>query len=179
MFIPFHRNGGPFLKAWIKAKYDDVWYTAVIDHLGRLRPDNHPPWPRPDLIQFAGAGVQASRTVNPMCAGIHDPVVPPCYAEMVFPIVVLDRLAAEGPHLRRLYFWIPTGQVAADENGYPSRLRLGRVCDTDRLCDRGANCRGDTSARFPSGRPLYLSFDGCGAAAQRVDTCYAAFAGKQ
>ena len=160
MWVPFHRNSGPYLAAWVKAKYDDVWYTAFITHEGEIVPDSHPPWPRPDLVRFAGSGVHVTRSANPMCPGLTGPVPPPCYAQISYPLVFLNKLAEGGPYLRRTYFWVAGRQVYSDPDGEVSRVSAARYCDPDR------------PSHVTVTRPVYLSFDGCGNDARRVDTCY-------
>jgi hypothetical protein len=163
IWVPFQRNGGPLLRAWVRARYDDVWYTALIDERGRIEPYGNPRWPRSDIIQLAAAGTQPSRTGQPACGRSSAPVPPPCYADAVFPLVFLDKLGPDGPYLRRLYFWVPPNQVYPDDTGHPARLSGKRLAD----CDTA-----QVPGRLPNGGPIYLQFDGCGSPALRVDSCY-------
>ncbi len=165
MWVPLGENGGPYLKAYVKAMYGDVWYGATLNAAtGHLEPDTSPPWPRPDLIRSASAGVQTSRSGNPMCGRSADATLPPCYAELVVPLVFLDRLAMDGPYLRNTYFWVSSNQVANDD-GKPSRMTAldysTTECDTRRA-----------GPRLPSARPVYAQFSGCATASKRIDTCY-------
>lgn len=165
MWVPFRDNGGPYLKAYVKARYGGVWYGATLDPAeGRLTPDPLPAWPRPDIIRLASSGVQTSRGGNPMCGRSADAASPPCYAELVVPLVFLDRLAQDGPYLRHTYFWAPSNQVAIEPDG-PSRVTARQydaaACDTSRI-----------GPRLGSARPVYTSFGGCAAPSRRVDTCY-------
>jgi hypothetical protein len=170
MWVPYGEHGGPYLKAYVKALYGDVWYGAALDAFrGQLVPDSSPVWPRPDLIQLAGSGVQTSRVGNPMCGRSADSTLPPCYAELVVPLVFLDRLASDGPYLRNTYFWVPSNQVA-DSEGEPSRMTAleysSAACETRRV-----------GSRLPSARPVYAAFSGCASASKRIDTCYLAGCG--
>ncbi len=165
MWVPFGDNGRPYLRAHVKALYGDVWYGATLNAAtGRLDPDALPAWPRPDLIRSAAAGVQTTRTGNPMCGRSAEATLPPCYAELVVPLVFLDRLTVDGPYLRNAYFWVPSNQVE-DDDGRPSRITAqgydALSCGT-RL----------TGARLGSARPVYAQFSGCSSASRRIDTCY-------
>lgn len=165
MWAPFGDNAGPYLKAHVKALYGDVWYGATLNAAtGRIEPDAHPAWPRPDLIRSAANGVQTTRTGNPMCGRSAEATLPPCYAELVVPLVFLDRLTTDGPYLRTTYFWVPSNQVE-DDDGRPSRITVHEYsaasCDTRRL-----------GPRIGSARPVYAQFSGCSSPSRRIDTCY-------
>lgn len=165
MWVPLGENGGPYLKAHIKALYGDVWYGATLHAAtGRIIPDPSPPWPRPDLIRSAAAGVQTTRSGNPMCGRAAEAALPPCYAELVVPLVFLDRLVADGPYLRNAYFWIPSNQVRT-EDGKPSRMTALDYSITD--CDTRR-----AGPRMATARPVYAQFSGCSAASKRIDTCF-------
>lgn len=165
MWVPYGDNAGPYLRAHVKALYGDVWFGATLNAAtGQLEPDTFPEWPRPDLIRSAAAGVQTSRTGNPMCGLPAEATLPPCYAELVVPLVFLDRLAMDGPYLRTTYFWVPSNQVE-DDDGRPSRLTAhaysAKSCDTGRI-----------GTRLGSARPVYAQFSGCTSPSRRIDTCY-------
>ncbi len=170
MWAPMGDNGGPFLKAYVKALYGGVWYGATLDPVtGTIVPDRFPAWPRPDLIQSASIGVQTTRVGNPMCLRSAQSTVPPCYAELVIPLVFLDRLTPEGPYLRNAYFWLPADQVV-DDNGRPARL-VARPYDT-LSCDTR-----QPGVRLTRARPVYANFAGCSGSSRRIDTCYLAGCG--
>jgi hypothetical protein len=170
MWVPMGDNGGPYLKAYVKALYGDVWYGATLSAAdGRIQPDPFPPWPRPDLIRSASVGVQTTRGGNPMCGRSAVTTLPPCYAELVVPLVFLDRLAPGGPYLRNAYFWLPSDQVE-DDGGRPSRVTAQEyspdTCDTRQV-----------GSRLARARPVYAMFSGCSEASRRIDTCYLAGCG--
>ena len=172
MWVPFGEHGGPYLKAYVKALYGDVWYGGLLDGTdGSITPDPVPAWPRPDIVRLATSGVQTTRVGSPMCGRSADATLPPCYAELVVPLVFLDRLAPDGPYLRHAYFWAPSNQVV-DEDGTPSRM-TALAYDSTR-CDIGR-----AGARLPSARPVYAQFSGCSSASRRIDTCYLVGCGDQ
>jgi hypothetical protein len=170
MWVPRADNAGPYLRAYVMAKYGQVWYRATFLPDGSLVPDHNPPWPRPDLIRSAASGLQTARTGNPACGRGPERAVPPCVVELVYPLVFLDRLAEDGPYLNRTYFWVPSSQVSDDE-GRPARLQAAPFSETD--CDTRR-----IWPRVAGSTPAYGLFNGCGSASTRVDTCYAVGCGE-
>jgi hypothetical protein len=167
MWVPYRDSGGPYVKAYVKARYGDVWYGATLDPAeGRLVADASPAWPRSDIIRLGTSGVQTSRAGNPMCGRSADPTTPPCYAELVVPLVFLDRLTTDGPYLRNTYFWAPSNQVVLSDDGQVT----SRMTATE--YDPGACNTARVGPRAPSARPVYAAFSGCSAASRRIDTCY-------
>lgn len=168
MWVPFQGKGGPFVPAEVGLKYDQTWYIATLDEQGRIQRAAQPPWPRPDLLQLAGAGLQASRSGTPACGRPAGPTVPPCYVEMVYPLVFLDRLSPDGPELRQVSFRTHATLVHPDRvGGGPSRMGPARYSDQE--------CPVDTPLRvLGAPRTTYLNVGGCASMPLRVDTCYAA-----
>lgn len=165
MWIPRGDNAGPFLKAHVMAKYGHDWYGATLLPSGRLVPDRSPAWPRPDLIQTAASGIQTGRAGNRTCGRGPEQAVPPCVVEVVYPLVFLDRLAQDGPYLTRTYFWVPSNQTVK-EGERPSQVVGAPFSET--LCDTRK-----IWPRLGVSVPAYGTFNGCGSASSRVDTCYA------
>jgi hypothetical protein len=165
MWVPRGENAGPYLKAYVKAKYGEVWYGATLLPDGRMVPDHSPPWPRPDLIQSAANGLQTARSGNATCGRQPQQSVPPCFVEVVYPLVFLDRLAEQGPFLTRTYFWVPSSQLVK-ENDRPAQVVGAPFSET--LCDARK-----IWPRLGASLPAYGVFNGCGSASTRIDTCYA------
>jgi len=165
MWIPRGKNAGPYLKAHVMAKYGQVWYGATFQPDGRLVPDRSPAWPRPDLIQTAASGLQTARSGNPGCGRTGEQSVPPCFVEVVYPLVFLDRLAEDGPYLTRTYFWVPSNQVTKVD-GQPAQVSGAPFSET--ACDTRT-----IWPRLAGTKPAYGVFNGCGSDATRVDTCFA------